>query len=447
MKKIVLISFVLFISIFSCFATAPNTLVIVPYDAVSGIPVGTNLYHSQAGGVWGFKSKLDSDADSPNFSDKEMIGLIQFMYVDEDGSPQVSNITMNGTITVTITCPNGFYLTSQSNPYYKRPFQILLRPNNGDDGWTTQKSKMVTEDQPTQTFTVNVTDRNHVHFDVAISLPGKTENSTKECTVTSSTGQTTIYPLADLTDYSAVVTFDVKYEGTDEDGNEVVLEKTLTIPFSGYYDSTATSQSPHTRTENYDGVSMNIILNSEAYNIDIKNKRGTWIDIGEFYFNMMLGQTTTEPDTIAVIFFSSSENPYDTSAEKFTMVHDDVTASTPLTTQNSIGFTLKTTNIDNTSETKEFDGTTYLKTNGDGTLSSEDDYIIPKFTEYKMYDFYSHNATDYWGDTYVARGDGVSLRSTLRYSGRIEIKLDNNDITMLQGRYTETIYVHVMVYN
>lgn len=425
-KKSLSLLLLVFICIFSIFAAqTPNQLVIVAYDGVSGIPVGANYFHADTGGVWKWKTKSSSNASSKDYSDTEMIGLIQFYYVE--GSSR-QNIAMNGTITVTITCPNGFYLTSQSNPNYKRPFEILLSP--GD--WTTEGSKKVTEDQPTQTFTINVNSRNHVHFDVVISLPGETENSTKECTVTSSTGKTTIYPLDDLSDYSAVVTFDVTYTPTEGEAKS----ETLTLPFSGYYDSSVKTPSPHTTSNGYDGVSMNIILNSEAYNIDIENKRGTWIPIGDFYFNMMLGQIDEESDTSkkAAIFFSTSENPWDTNAEKFTMVHDDVKTNTPLTTQNSIEFTLRTVNLDKTSEIMTFDGTTYFE-KSDGATGSEIDetkYIIPDFTADKMYDYYS---------------DGKSVRGYFNYKGRIEIMLDNNDITMLQGRYTETIYVHVMVYN
>lgn len=398
----------------------PNKLLIVAYDGVSGIPVGANYFHAAAGAsYYGDKSKTDES--SSYYNDTQMIGLIQFLYVSTTNN-KTSPVKMNGTITVTITCPNGFYLTSQSNPNYKRPFEILIAPAGAN-------SILITEDQPTQSWTVNSEPSvGHYHCDVVLSLPGTTKNDTKECVVTSSTGKTTSYPLANLSDYSAVVTFDVKYEYKDSDNNTQVLEKTLTIPFSGYYDGT-TSPSPNTSG---DGVSMNIILNSEAYNIDIENKRGVWIPVGEFYFNMMLGQVTTT-NRKAAIFFSSSEDPYDTSAQLFTMVHDDVKATTPLTTQNSINFTLRTVSLENSSDIKTFDGTTYFPKSASSVTSDFLKNLINPTTVItdKMYDGYS---------------DNKSLRSYYRYSGRIEIMLDNNDITMLQGRYTETIYVHVMVY-
>lgn len=426
MKKIFLLSILLLFALFTVFAADPQ-LLIVAYDGISGIPVGTNYYHAAEGGEYMDGTKSAATKDSKNFTNDEMIGLIQFHCVSNNSAVSIS---MKGKITVTVNCPNGFYLVSQSDPNYKRPFQILLRSSWGS-------SQLITEDNPTLTFDVDMSYIYELHFDVAISLPGTTENSTKECTVTKDGGKTVIYSLKDGTDYSAVVTFDVKYVPSDSSAN--TIKDSVTLPFSGYYDSTKDEPKPKTLEKNGgDGVSMSIILNSEAYNIDIKNRRGVWIPIGELYFNMMIGKHLYT-DTKAAIFFSSSENPTDKSAEKFTMVHDEVGATTVLSSQNSIGFKLRVIDDENTSNITTFYGDTYFDT--DNVSSS--DYIYFYYDSDKDL---SKLKTDYMSSYYTYSRSEDQVRSYFRYSGKIEIMLDNNGITMHQGRYTETIYVHVMVY-
>ena len=424
MKKLIVILLSVILCVSYLAAREPNQLIIVAYDGISGIPVGTNYYHAAAGGSYLGTGvvKDETNKDSIGFTDNEMIGLIQFYYYNSSYYHYAQDITMDGKIRVTVTCPNGFYLTSQSNPNYKRPFQILVRSS-----WNGGTSQLITEDSPTIDFDINNND-GEFHLDVVISLPGETNNTTKECTVTTN-GKSVIYSLNDLDDYSAVVTFDVEY--LDDDGNVIedesgnALKKSVTLPFSGYYDSSVNNPQPSD-----DAVSMNIIMNSEAYNIDIKNKRGVWIPIGELYFNLMIGKAfSTEKK--AAIFFSSSENPDDTNAKTFTMVHDDVGATTPLTSQNSIGFTLRTVDMNDSSSVKTFNGNSSFDEN------KTSDYIYFSSSDLEI---------DYMYTYYAGYRNQNQVRSYYRYAGRIEIMLDNNDITMHEGRYTETIYVHVMVY-
>ncbi len=437
MKRI--LTFFTLILVFIClaysysFSNEPNTLIIVPFNAVSGIPVGSNYYKSDTSGKWQDGSPVSTKG--ANYTNVEMIGIIMFM--NASGSDNESQVDMNGDITVTVTCPNGFYLQSQSNPNYKVPFEIMLF-----DSWNSEGSRghKISEEEPTINVSItNKTDggdsgNKQFHFDVVIRLPGTVDTTTNECTKDG-----VIYPLAVLYDYSAVVTISVKYECTTS-GKTNVLEKTVTVPFGGYYDGSA---SPAAKEGT---VSMNIVLNSEASNIDIQNKLGKTINIGSMYYAMMVGKDYTSVTTTSLnsaIFLSSSSDPYDTSATKFALVKDDVGATEALTSLNSVGFKLKVTSYED-GISRTFDGTTYFPISSQpspGSISvltgwpgnrkksiqtlTSDEFIIP--------DMYTE---------YMATGNQVYFS----YSGSIELELDDNVVTMQSGRYIETVYVHVMAY-
>ena len=242
-----------------------------------------------------------------------------------------------------------------------------------------------------------------------------------------------------LDDYSAVVTISVKYE-CKTSGKTKVLEKTVTVPFGGYYDDSANP------TAKEGTVSMNIVLNSEASNIDIQNKLGKTINIGSMYYAMMVGKDYESGKTTSLnsaIFLSSSSDPDDTSATKFALVKDDVGATEALTSLNSVGFKLKVTSYeDGTSRT--FDGTTYFPSSG--FAPSESISVVSgypgnrkKSTQTLTSDVFI--IPDMYAE-YMATGNQVYFS----YSGSIELELDDNVVTMQSGRYIETVYVHVMAY-
>ena len=429
MKKLSVILVLSLIAISAVLAAVNvDTMMVVPYNGISGIPVGSNYYHSDTSGTWEtyYVKNKSNPEKSVNYTDEEMLGII--MFLNKDNTSNGNDVVMKGKITVTVTCANGFYLQSQSNPNYKRPFEITLY---GKDG-----GHKISESEPT--FTVDLSSElvgndpgnKQIHYDVCIRLPGTVNYTTNECTKDG-----VIYPLSELSDYSAVVTFNVKYEPSSGYGTTTV-EKNVTLPFAGYYKSEEKAYSEQGT------VSMSIVLNSDAYNIDIKNKIGQTVSLGSIYYTMMLGKDINYTSQNTAIFLSSSPDPEDKSETKFALVKDDLKATDAHTALNSIGFKIKVTSYEDTSSSVTFDGTTYFDKSlapskistvsgspGDRkkatqTLTSTD-YIIPNlYTEY------------------MASGN----RSYFYYSGSMELELDDNVITMLEGRYTETVYVHVMSY-
>lgn len=440
MKRI--LTFFTLILVFICLAYSadydsnyePTKLIIVPFNAVSGIPVGSNLYKSDKDGKWVGVSP--SSTKGVDYTTAEMIGIIMFM--NASGEDDENRVDMNGDITVTVTCPNGFYLQSQSNPNYKVPFEIILIDSKKITGKNGYK---ISEEEPTINASINRkaegndgTNNKQFHFDVILRLPGTVDTNTNECTKDG-----VIYPLAALDDYSAVVTISVKYECTTE-GVTNVQEKTVTVPFGGYYDG---STNP---TAKEGTVSMNIVLNSEASNIDIQNKLGKTINIGSMYYAMMVGKDYTSGASTplnSAIFLSSSSDPYDTSATKFALVKDDVGATEALTSLNSVGFKLKVTSYeDGTSRT--FDGTTYFPTSEvtpSGKISVEFGYPGNRNKSTQTLTSAEFIIPDMYTE-YMATGNQVYFS----YSGSIELELDDNVVTMQSGRYIETVYVHVMAY-
>ena len=442
MKKLtvlLILSLILVTAVFADSTYQPTEALVIPYEAIAGIPIGSNYYHSDTSGGWDGGTVI-TKSKAENYTAKEMIGIIMFLNSEDE-------VDMNGTITLTVTCPNGFYLVSESNPNYKRPFEIMLFGSFTSE--EKDKTWKISEREPTKTITINksATDYHNaqIHFDVVIRLPGDTNYNTDECKCDGK-----IYPLGDFEDYSAVVTFNVTY--TPKNSSEKTLKKTVTIPFSGYY----RGQEP-TKDDTTSGVSMSIILNSEAYNIDIKSKLGKTINIGSIYYSMLIGKNQTTTPYNAAIFFSSSSDPYDKNATKFKLVKDDVGANDPLTSINSVGFNLTVTSYDDDTSIT-FDGSTYFddptvsgsssasgdmsektfgkKITGTQVLTSTK-YIIPKlYSEYMK----SYNS-NWWGEI-------TSIENYLyySYSGKIDLTLDDNVVTMLSGRYVETVYIHVMSY-
>ena len=122
MKKIFVFAIVLFVL---------NTLgsaafKSAPYNGFSGIPIGSEYYkggerwsrdYNEPGGGPG----LGQDGVD-TYANKEMIALIGLYGIENtyynDKTP----------FTLSISCPNGMYMTSMSNPEFKRPFKLYFYP-------------------------------------------------------------------------------------------------------------------------------------------------------------------------------------------------------------------------------------------------------------------------------------------------------------------------------
>lgn len=438
MKRI-LISFLFFL-IIPIVLFADVNIDLAPYYAFAGIPVGSDAY--KGGDGWTENNnKYDVTTWKPKgtykdkITDAEMIGLFKVTGL-------ASNIT--SPITVTVSTPNGLYMESQSEPAYRRPIEIWLFPKY--DG-SNQSAVQLSEDNKSQAFFSDASSTkkypyNNVWFDVALVLPGKLNTSTNEIEVTAKDGTVTYYRLVDATDYSCLATFTVTY-GTKSE--------TITIPFTGYYDSTKNTDGNGQYKMECD-VSMNIVMNSNAYNINMKDDQGKWIDIGEISvlagaeYQPINGAVVLNPQ-YPVVFFSSSPNPL-TQGDEFVMTLDSLKATDALTSQNSLGFDLRVGVPELTSTVDEaaYSQTGYLTFDGTAFMNS----TLLGYTDTSTYKQKFADAGFIIPHKYTAStSHGGTHKDTVyyAYSSRLEMQLDTSDVTMVAGRYTGDIYVHVLLLN
>ena len=156
MKKALIFSFILILSLVSLFAmtSAGST-----FNGFSGIPIGSIYYQ---GGPW----NQNGEESVPNSSDNEMIALISFWGITDTTSREKP-------FTVSISCPNGMYMTSISNPTFKRPFEIEFNPSFKKDGTTKREDGFkLSNDNPVYQYIMNK-DYDNFWFDVVVCLPVK----------------------------------------------------------------------------------------------------------------------------------------------------------------------------------------------------------------------------------------------------------------------------------
>ena len=418
---------------------------LAPYYAFAGIPVGSDVYQGGSGWTENYK-KYNVTTWEPNgthltdITDVEMIGLFKISGL---------NLNITSPITVTVSAPNGLYMESQAEPSYRRPIEIWLFPKYYVSGSATSDNAVkLSEDNKSQTFFSDASSTktyryNNVWFDVAIVLPGKLNKETNEIEVTASDGTVTYYRLIDATDYSCLATFTVTY-GTKSE--------TLTIPFTGYYDSTKNTTSKNGQYKQECDVSMNVVMNSNAYNINMKDDQGKWIDVGEISVLAGAESLTINGATVInvqypVVFFSSSANPL-TQGDEFVMTLDSLKATDALTSQNSLGFDLRVgvPELTQTDDSAVYSTTGYLTF--DGTA-----YMDSTLLGYTNTSTYKQNFADagfiipHKYTAYTSSGGVQKNTVYYAYSSRIEMQLDTSDVTMVAGRYTGDIYVHVLLLN
>ena len=440
MRKKYLLVFIIFILIsFRLFAAADTQaftphIEVAPYNGAYGVPMGSPFY---TGGTHEDKNADDFN-DSENYSNDEIIciGSVQGL----KKSVWEANYGPNTEFEVEVSCPNGFYFVSQSNPAFRRPFELLLVFKQGlvyersqlifINTWSDYSLKADTqidlgvrnlsgggdisgdpikiqswnekEDDSWDDFFISRY-RNQVNSawcDIILKLPGEILPGTDTLYV-EETGME--YPLIEADDYTALVTITFRYGD---------LSNSISIPFSGYYERDVNNKQEGT-------CSLLVEPTAEAAHMSITRDRGTWVTVGTLDFLM---STFENAKNTPVIFASSSSDPEDPNASEFRMVHDSVTFNTPLTNTNSIPYTVRIqrTGTNGTAQAI-FDGTGNI----DDVRNSSTYGIRPEVTPAKI----QHAASnmDYYG-----------------YEGNIDVMMEAGSNVMLAGRYTGTVYIHVV---
>lgn len=483
---------------------------IAPYEGAFGVPLGSKAYN---GGDNGFEDATGPNDNAGKYSDSEIVAIAEFQDIQE------SDVNTHGQkVQITVSCPNGMFFVSQSNPAFKFPFELQLiwtdqstyreyseytrtrsrtkvqekgplgilwhdvsfgkwsdytdwvfssnggstsggdqekewykgsndniseeKPSipltfryAGGDGeieprpdWASDSSiKVISENGDSRTVLETETQRGRKYdilqesdlwADIVLVLPGSVNTANDTVTYNN-----VVYPLIEADDYTALVTITMEY------GGQI---KSITIPFSGFYEKDNTVKEKSV-------CSLLVNPYSTAAHLSIAEDRGTWVPVGSLDF--MLSTATNTNTTKPVIFASSSSNP-EAAADEFRLVHESATFNTPLTQTNSIGFDVRIRNLNADGGTSSyiFDGTasqesveaklaglSYEKDSEQNQYPSSGDWggIVPA----KIYSKLQHDNAE---------------KSYYLYNGEIEVMMDPGTNVMLQGRYTGTVYIHVI---
>lgn len=524
-KKILLLTFLIFITSLPLMAFSMD---IAPYEGSFGVPLGSDDYD---GGYNGFDDTPDPENDDGIYNDSEIVAIAEFQDITATDVASSSGQEVK----ITVSCPNGMFFVSQSNPAFKFPFELQLiwtdesdydgwtrytrtvqrtrsqtrewngwgwgdwgawsewsiseeewekykystydgwnnikpdeddswfpdKPESQQKEWYTSKNSNVSEQNPEYILQFRVSDSNEfvvqeqgdvepsefggfgsqktqiekitqigymyngfnqmdLWADIVLVLPGTVANDTV-------TYNNVVYPLIEADDYTALVTMTMEY------GGQI---KSITIPFSGFYEKGNTYKEESV-------CSLLVNPYSTAAHLSIAEDRGTWVPVGSLDF--MLSTATNTNTTNPVIFASSSSNPgpeADT-ADEFRLVHESATFNTPLTQTNSIGFDVRIRNLnaDRGTSSYIFDGTATQKsvTNKLNGLSYDTD--TDSGNQYPL--------SGDWGGIVPAKiysklQHDNAEKSYYLYNGEIEVMMDPGTNVMLEGRYTGTVYIHVI---
>ena len=412
MKKKLMFIFIFILSIASVLSamnSAGST-----FNGFSGIPIGSIYYQ---GGQW----RSDGESKVEYSSDNEMIALISFWDITEPSS-------RSKPFTISISCPNGMYMTSISNPTFKRPFEIEFNPSYKSGNTVRGNGFKLSNDNPVYQFYMN-NNYNNFWFDVVVCLPVKNNGGNSyamdyesdRLTVVEN-GRDVVYPLIEAEDYTALVTIKIEHD-------DLATPVELIIPFSGYYKHD-TKSTNHKHFSNYN-VSLDIQTYPEAKNIDLGvSNRGRWISVGSISFLINGEDSGKNKPNNAAIFLSSSPIPT-VEGEQFTLKKDDLSYADALTATNSIKFEVQVVGEDSVIST--FDGTDKLDTSKNSISSLPSNFI-------RLYDNIGLNENTF-NDS-----EHKNLKKYYRsYNGTMQVRIEQSDVTLSAGKYEGDIYVHVLV--
>ena len=452
MKRKILFAIIL-ILIFSLPLWAFKSMMIVPFEGSFDVPLA-NEYYKTNNGEWDYEegsafsgnNLVNGVCTAPGkYSNAEIVAIAELQRVTNEDLEKYKEVT------VTVSCPNGMFFVSQSNPAFKFPFELHLFWKDADycdrkeETYLGSSEKLedlsngnqhgshyidyndfVSDTAPKTTVPIR-SDRleydeegglgtlvvplwtrsnigRDIWADIVLVLPGTVNTSNDTVTYNN-----VVYPLIEADDYTALVTITMEYGGKFE---------SITIPFSGSYDKDDNQPKEST-------CSLLVNPYSTAAHLSITEDRGSWVPVGSLDFMLSTAAVTGSTKKLSdpIIFASSSNIPNPAKADEFRLVHESVTFNTPLTQTNSIGFDVRIRNLNADGGTTScvFDGTATEDKVVDDSVSA----IKPAKVDGRL----DHNTDD---------------RSYYLYNGEIEVMMDQGTNVMLEGRYTGTVYIHVI---
>ena len=337
----------------------------------------------------------------------------------------------NDTLKVTVDC-DSMVFRSDENPVYERPFKLffLVRgvlKDTEEDDWAENvdrgevRATIEIENGKEYNFPQVINDgRSYRWFwtDIVLQLDNDGEEIAGGVVV-----DNTFYPLIQGT-YSAQLTVTATF--TDPNGNQ--KENSIPIVIPGYYSLSSSSM-------NDAACAMTITPYAHASNLSLDalvEGLQTSESVGKIDF-LFRGKNSgnSNPDDDSVdfsIFLSASPDPFTPDYDGFKLVHEDfVAGESAYSDTNSIDYVVDVRGDSrHPGLNQTFDGTDYLDPNSGATKN------IP--TE----------CNKEWTDI----GQGYIHFHT--YGGELSIRLENSGTgserpnLLASGRYSSTIYVHVV---
>lgn len=339
---------------------------------------------------------------------------------------------------------NYFWFTKQSDPEFKRPFQIqigyrvirdgALRDNKkyADLGFVGESSDDILDSIPEGlddflNALASWADYD-IGFEFGIVLPGTISNGILSLNNES-------YPIATGIDYSAEINITATLTDIDTSDDTSVPEEfsapiNFTVSIGGYYDPRYSDG-----TENPDvdtSASLYVTPYARAANIDLLNDQGkTDIPIANVDFSIYdlpENFTSGQYDESVFIFLSANSNPFGQDEKGFRFVHESVGFGDAELPTNSLGYTITASGTSDTtandgSGSVTFDGTDYLTPDG----SNPDHRILTAHHEMAIGDLFGGGKA-HWHS----------------WNGELILSLDTNNRIMNEGLYRSTVYVHVV---
>ena len=461
MKRIML--FIAILSIFSFSLSADVWIGITPREGSVGVNLASDKYRADIG-----KGEGESDPQNKNYwSGTTLSTVTDGTYSDENiiaiGSINDQNNSKNDpkTMTVSVTCSNGeFAFVSESNPTYKRPFELMLFvTHNVEEGYYdgifdfgykinnyySYEKLSLNSETPITTMAADrpILGTSYSHFNLVLVLPGFFDSNGNL-----NYGNAT-YPLINADDYTAYVT--ITLTSSDADNSPQVI----TIPFSGYFNGVSNKDDGRRS----DAINVTIDRKAAATNLDIQSLSNPDTGDTEVYVadvRMMCFWNQTQPSNNAVkMFFSASNDPFHSNDNGFQLVHSSVDYSSVRNDYNSIGYKIKAESYDTS------DNIIYHQTNGDFDSSwNEINQNNPLVTSERI--FYGRESVDNESDTTLNNaevgGDFIypeihraksSQNDSWRYysywESPVYLIMNKREVdNMFAGRYTSRVYFHVV---
>ena len=435
-RRTILLTLILFNFLSVVFADAYESIstALVPFNAGNNVDMASKEFPDRNGNIE-FVKNSDPTALG-TYNDDQIVAGGGIYGIPKEGSTlkdgnKIYYPSGISPLNVSVQCSSDFNYVSQSHSEFIRPFKLFVvgryaassspdTVTGGHAGNTTEglgddgiiEAQVRFGDSYTTTQAIEYM---NMWFDMVLALP---QDSITDNGVII---ENTVYPLISATDYTATVTISISWDQDYRLSNGTTgrfnYSKSMTLPFSGYFDASKTGD---------DNVNVSIIRLPGASNINLNpGFTGTGNQTAVADLNVIVnfadGLVTSESQKGDVkIFLSSSVDPLYPGSE-FKLIHEDYSEADEY---NSFRYWVNVRSTEGNVQSVVFDGTDHLV----GDVVSD-----------------TWLTTDCHNDEYFMQSSRLMHFHSFNGTVFVEVSDENDQKTMMAGRYFSRIYVHVVV--